>query len=333
MRFARPELLWLLLLAPLLAAVLAWLWHRRMRAMEAWSDRALWPRLAIADLSRRAVLASIVLTLTAAALIAALARPRWGLHEEAVERRGVDLVLAVDTSLSMAAEDVRPNRLWLARQIARELLGELAGGRVGLLEFEGLAEVRSPLTLDLEMVEVLLASLQPATLPQPGTALATALATADQLFPADRDTHRAIVLLSDGEDHAGELERTADRLREHGIVVHAVGVGTRSGGPLPLPGRPSREYKQHPNGEVVVSRLEEGTLRKLAELTGGRHVTASGPRFDLTPIVDAIREAATGGIEEGTLLTQPERFQLPLGLGALALVLYLAAPGPRRGSR
>ncbi len=333
MRFAEPHLLWWLLTTPLVGLVVALAWRRRLSAAARWAARGLWDRLLPTFDARRLLAGNLLLVLAVAAVVVALARPRWGVGEQQVERQGVDVVFVLDTSLSMATRDVSPSRLFVGQTLIRRLVQELPGNRVALVQAEGEGVVMVPLTADVAIVDLLLDAVAPGSLPTPGTELEPALERALELFPEDGDKHRVLVLVSDGEDHGSGVDRIAGRLRDSGTVVHAVGVGTREGKPLELPqleaGAPL-EYKRDENGQVVVSRLHEDNLERLSRDTGGLYLRATSAAAETRPIVDRIQamEKRTYGSE--VINTLEERFQWPVGLAILALGLHLAISPFRR---
>lgn len=336
--FATPALLWLALAAPAAAAAALWLWRRRLRAEAAWAAPGLWDRLAPGHDRRRRAASVALLAVAVAGAALALARPRWGAEEQTVERRGVDLVFVLDSSLSMAARDVAPSRLWVAKALVRRLAQEMPGNRVALVQAEGQGLVLTPLTVDAAVLDLLLDAVEPGSLPVPGTELAPALTTALGLFEeggAQGGGHRAIVLVSDGEDHGGGLERMAERLHEEGVVVDALGVGTPAGAPVPLPGTgPDDDARVMRDGDrrPVVSRLDEAALEGFARATGGVYVRATSAAADVAPIVRRIGRMDQREFETETLNTREERFQWPLALAAAALLLHLAL-GPFRRQR
>lgn len=319
MSFAVPPLVWLALAAPLAAVAARWALARRERAEAAWIGRALSPRLR-GGAPRPAWLVALWLALALLGLALALARPRWGASTETVERRGLDLVFVLDTSLSMNAADVSPSRFWLAQSLVRRLVAAMPGNRVALVAAEGEGEVMSPLTVDGAVIDLVLDSLEPGTLALPGTRLANALERAVRLFPEGGETHRAIVVLSDGEDHGGDLERAVAAVREAGATLFTVGVGTEAGAPVPAPGG---GFKRDRRGEVVISRLQRDTLRRMAEAGGGEAFEAANAAFDPAPV--ARRIAALGGraIEASSVTALEERFQWPLALAVAALAAAL----------
>lgn len=322
MIFAEPRFLWLLLLAPAAAALAAWLWRRRLDADAAWASRGLWDRLLPAYAPRRVALSVACLALAILGVALALARPRWGNREQEVKRRGVDVVFLVDSSLSMAVQDVSPSRLFVAKALVRRLVRAMPGNRIGLVQTEGTGVPLAPLTLDGAVIDLLLDTLEPGSLPTPGTELAPGLDVALRLFGEEGEKHRVLVVLSDGEDHGGGMQAQLARLKDAGVVVHAFGIGTPDGGRVPIPG--TRQFKRDAEGSLVVSRLNEDILESLTRETGGSYVRATSAAADPAPVLRQIDGMEKRTLESQTLNTLEERFQWPLGLAALALFVYLA---------
>ncbi|MEL7060680.1 MAG: VWA domain-containing protein [Acidobacteriota bacterium] len=336
MHFAAPNFFWLALAAPLVALIAAWCWSRRERALRRWVRRALWRRLAPGQERGRLVWSVSLLTGVVAAAAVALAQPRWGFSEQEIERRGVDVVFVLDTSLSMATRDVEPNRLWVAQTVVRRLVEDLGGHRVALVQAEGDGVVMVPLTADVAVVDLMLDSVFPGSLPTPGTRLRAALERGLELFPEGEDKHRVMVVLSDGEDHGESL--VAEALAERGVIVHAIGVGTLDGDPIELPtaGAAGRlrdgrsgdgRFKLDESGQVVVSRLVEAKLEELARETGGLYLRAGDAGVDLEPIADRIDGMEGRSYGSETIDVLEERFQWPLAL-AIALLALQLATGP-----
>ncbi len=337
MDFAAPEMLWFLIVAPMTTAIVWWIWRRRMAAIAAWSARGLWDRLMPTYRPTRQHLAAVLLGVVLASLVLALSRPRWGAVEQTVERSGVDVVFVLDTSLSMATRDVVPSRLWVAQSLIRELVRRLPGERVALVQSEGDGVVMAPLTVDSAVVDMLLDAVAPGSLPTPGTALAPGLERAVELFPEGSEGHRVVIVLSDGEDHGSDLTNAIDSMKESSVLVHAIGVGTPEGQPLELPqlqagGQPV-EYKTDENGNVVVSRLEERNLERIARETGGLYIRATSAGTDVGAVIARIDRMARRTLGEETVMALEERFQLPMLLTLLTLGAYLALPIFARDTR
>jgi Ca-activated chloride channel family protein len=317
--FARPGLLWLAAFSPLVAAVFFWVWRRRIAALRAWSSSALWDRLLPQLRPSRAALAALAVGLTVAASALALARPRWGAVVATVERHGIDIVFVLDTSLSMAATDVAPSRLTLASSLVRRLAGELAGHRLGLVQTEGDSVALAPLTTDAAVLDLLLDGIEPASLPVAGSQLAQGLRRAVSLFPPGDKKHRAIVLLSDGEDHGGLDAALTEMLREEQVTVFAIGLGTAKGSPIALPAGAPGEFKRDRDGRVVITRLQSEVLADLARDSGGRYVEVAHARTDIAPVLTGLAAISTRRIGSNVTTTAEERFQWPLAIACFAL--------------
>lgn len=325
--WGRVELLWLAAAAPFAAWAVVWVVKRRLRAVASWAQPALWdrllPALAGGKGARRAIASSLCFALLIVALALALARPRWGERREVVERRGIDIVFVLDSSLSMAARDVAPSRLTLAASLVRRMARELPGNRLGIVQTEGDSVVLAPLTTDAGVIDLVLDTVEPGSLPLAGSRLADGLRKALTLYPPGDDKHRALVLLSDGEDHGGAIDETVAALKEQHVILHAIGLGTRSGGPLPLPGGAENEFKQDRAGRVVVSKLEPEALSRLASGTGGSYLEVDRSNVDPQPILAALRSMEGRTLDEENVTSREERFQWPLFGAALALLAYL----------
>jgi len=237
----------------------------------------------------------------------------------------------------MGALDVRPSRLAAAEILVRRLVQGMPGNRVGLVAVAGDGIVMAPLTLDAAVIDLLLDAVEPGSLPSQGTRLAQALERVPELFPPGTERHRAAVLISDGEDHGGGLPDAVARLSAAGVVVHALGVGTPEGAPVPVPDRPDRpdQVRRRRDGSVVISRLREEVLDELARATGGVYLRATDPARNLRPILAALDEMDTRAHETAEVDSRAERFQWPLAVAAAALLLHLAVPpfGPGAASR
>ncbi|HKV11389.1 MAG TPA: VWA domain-containing protein, partial [Thermoanaerobaculia bacterium] len=334
MNFADPRLLWLLLLAPAAAALAAWLWKRRLAADAAWASPGLWDRLFPTYARGRIAFSIATLALCLLGVALALARPRWGGGEQTVERKGVDVVFLIDSSLSMGAQDVQPSRLFVAKALIRRMAQAMPGNRVGLVQMEGTGVVLSPLTLDGAVLDLLLDTVDPGSLPTPGTELAPGLDAAIRLFGEGSEKHRVLVMVSDGEDHGGGIESEIKALKEAGVVVYSLGVGTPKGAPVPIPGTPGA-FKRDRDGSVVMSELHEDVLEEIARTSGGSYLRVTSAAVDPSPILRQIDGMEKRTIESQTLSTLEERFQWPLAVAVAALLLHLAvAPFvPARASR
>jgi Ca-activated chloride channel family protein len=273
------------------------------------------------------------LILAAVAFLAlAMARPQFGTRVETVGRRGQDIMVAVDLSTSMLAEDVTPDRLDRARLTILRLIRSLDGDRIGLVAFAGDAFVQSPLTVDYAAAAMFLDAMDPEMMPIQGTDLGEALRVSlDGLDQGARED-RIAILVTDGEDHEGGLEEQIQRAVADGVTVYTVGIGSTEGVPIPLGGTEggSRTFKRDDAGSVVTTRLDEETLRRIAEATGGTYVrvAAGGTAFE-----DLMDEIAAGDGEETEAreITQfEEQYQIFLALAVALLMAEALMPERRR---
>lgn len=323
-RFAEPVWLWVGTAGLVGLSLLIW-WSERRRA------EALSRLIAARHLSAltqtvspvRRWIKHALLALAVACLFAALARPQWGYRFEVDKREGVDLLFAVDTSKSMLAPDVRPNRLSRAKLAVEDLVAKLPGARVGLIAFAGDAFVQTPLTLDRVAFQRSLAALDTDVIQVPGTNLRSAVRVAQQAFGSESEQHKLLVLLTDGEDLMGSVAEATRTAAASGITVHALGIGTSAGSTIPAAGKHGSEaLLRDASGELVHSRLDEPALRQLASATGGSY----RPLGEAGQGVEALYEATLSQLPKQLHSTRMrkvfyERFQWPLSLGVALLLL------------
>jgi Ca-activated chloride channel family protein len=330
MLWRAPQLLWLLALIPAVVLFFIWALRRRHEALRRFAEARLLPALA-PDLDERrqrwrALLSIAALTL----LMLALAGPKWGFHWEEVRREGVDIVIALDTSRSMLAEDVKPNRLARSKLAIEDLVKRLQGDRIGLVAFAGSAFVQCPLTLDYEAFAESLHAISVGIIPKGGTALTEAIKAGLEAFEGRQGKHEALILITDGEDHEGHVDDAAKEAADRGVKIYTVGIGTTEGDLIPVTVDGQQDFLKDRRGQVVKSRLDEETLQKIATTTGGAYVHATSGDFGL----DTVYNDFIGKMEKRELKSTmerryEERFQIPL---LLALVLIALEPliGDRR---
>lgn len=334
MRFGAPEYLWWLAGVPVLVALYVLSFHRRRRALETLGDLPLLRRLSqSASLERRVIKATLTV-FASVFLVLALARPQWGARLETVTRRGVDVIVAVDTSLSMLAEDVKPNRMAQARAAVGSFIDLLRGDRVGVVAFAGTSYVACPLTLDYTAARMFVDVLDTDLIPIQGTAIAGAIRTSIDAFRPGERRYKVLVLITDGEDHEGNVAAEARAAASEGITIYAVGVGSPSGEPIPL--RNERGditgYKEDKNHRKVTSRLGESDLEAIALATGGKYFRSSPEGLELRRVYEEISRMDQRTLSGRTLSMYEERYQFPLGVAILLLGIE-AAIGERRRVR
>lgn len=322
MRFAQPEILWLLWILPVVWVILLAARNvARARTKRFASDPMLDALSGSTSAPRRIWRAALRLgALTA--LILAAARPQWGASEVEVEQQGIDLVVALDISRSMLAEDVKPSRLTRAKAEIGDLVESLAGDRVGLVFFAGASFPQCPLTVDYAATRLFLSQADPSMIGSQGTDLASALDTALELLGDEESRYEVILLVTDGEDFSGRLEETQEELRSRGILLYAIGLGTPEGAPVPeLDDAGDRQgFLRDREGNVVISRLNEAPLLDLTRATGGVYVRAGTGGLDLSRLRAELTSLEGRTFAARRVTSYQERFVWPLGLGLLLLL-------------
>ncbi|MBZ0266697.1 VWA domain-containing protein [bacterium] len=334
MRFSRPELLWALAAAAVLLPLFtAWALRSGDRARARLLATDLVPKLVRGwDAGRRRT--KIVLQTAGILLILfALAGPRVGSREITVKRRGIDLMVCIDTSQSMMAQDVRPSRMVKARRQVSAFLDRLDGDRVGLVAFAGSAFLQCPLTVDYGAARLFLDVMDVHSVSTPGTNLGAAIRTALGAFGEGEDKYRAIILVTDGEDLGGEGLRAAEEAARRGIRIYTIGVGSESGEPIPVPREEGGGYKKDRQGEIVMTAMDPESLERIALETGGEFHRATTGELELDRIYDSLASLEERELATRSFTAYEERFQVPLGLGLLLLLIDFALPSRVRSKR
>ena len=311
MRLAHLWVLHFLWLVPLTAVALIVAARKRHQAMKAFADKALLDRLTGAKYKRVGFFKGILLLTVVALILFALAGPQWGSHYQEVSQKGVDIMLLVDVSPSMLVADIEPNRLERARREILDFLRVVQGDRVGLVAFSGVAFVQCPLTLDYGALELFLGALQPGLVPVPGTDMGGAIDTGLSSFDFKSETDKVMVLITDGEDNEGKGLAAAEKAQAKGVKIFVFGMGDPSGGPIPA-GSDTGGFKKDDGGKVILSKLEEGSLRDIAIKTGGTYVRSVAGDLDLDVLyfdgIKSVTEAQT--LKSGKIRVFEERFAI-----------------------
>lgn len=328
--FAAPIWFWAFALFPFFIAGAFAGARRRDQLLAKLVAARLAPRLAgtVSPAKRWLKLALILLALAGA--IVALARPQWGFTWEESKRKGRDIIIIVDTSRSMLAEDVKPSRLLRAKLAAQDLIGTLSGDRVAIIAFAGTAFLQAPLTVDYNAALGSLKELDTEIIPQGGTNLEAALKSAREAFGKGESENRAVVVFSDGEELDANAEKLAGELKGE-MRIFTVGVGTPEGALIPVRLRGGgQEFIKDEAGNVVKSKLDETRLRTIAEATGGFYLHLQNGRVEMQQLVrDGLGSMTEKDIDARLSRRPIERFQWPLG-GGIAALLFAMLLGERR---
>lgn len=330
--FIQGEILLLLLLVPLFAGFFYWRTQRRVARLARVGDTHLVAALTLQLDMRRRRWKSGLWLLALGSLVIALARPVWGFADSVIDVSGLSVMIVLDVSASMDAEDVLPSRLERARLTARELIESRVGDEFGLVIFAGMAVVQLPLTADTNAAMTFLNAADTQSITRQGTALETALGLALRSFDERVTAERAIIVMSDGENHQGEPLLAAEEAAARGIPVFTLGYGSETGAPIPIAGAIGEQenYKSDRNGNLIITRLDEATLRQVAQISGGTYQRAGESGIEVVNLLNALAELQGGSLETRNEPQQVERFGLFVGLALLFLSVELFLPEQRR---
>jgi Ca-activated chloride channel homolog len=320
---------WLLGLFFLPALILLWTRNdgRTRERLQKLIAARLLPALSDSVSVKRRFLKRVFFLAALGCIIVALAHPQWGVRQKDFTRRGRDIILAIDTSKSMMTSDVAPNRLARAKLAAQDVLNAMKGDRFGLVAFAGTAQVQAPLTVDYQTIVESIGQLDNRTVDRGGTDISSAIQSAELALGKSEDTHRALVLFTDGEDLEDDAVAAAKQLK--GIRIFTVGIGTAEGANIPVaPG--SNQFLRDRRGELVKSRLDEKRLQEIARQTGGFYVHLDGTAISRL-VQDGLRRLGESNIDQRSAQIPIERYRWPLALG-LGLFLASLFLGDRRNA-
>ena len=331
-RFAHSQYLILLGLIPLLIAFFWYAFLAKRKALARFGKSDLVQKLTRSVSKKRQYWKTVLIVFAFLFLVLAFARPQFGTKLRTVQREGQDILIALDVSLSMHAEDIKPNRLEKAKHEIASLIDKMQGDRVGLIAFAGKAFIQCPLTLDYGAAKMFLDIMDADLIPVPGTAIGEAIQKAMTAFVEKERKHKVLILITDGEDHVGKPVEMATVASKDGIMIYCVGIGSSKGVPIPvLNERGVRTgFKKNENGEVVMTKLDELTLEKIALETGGKYYRASPGEVELERIYDDIGEMEKKALASKQYAQYEDRFQILLGFGLVLLVLELLIPERKR---
>ena len=322
MNFGAPEYLFTLFALPALMILVGWGLARRAAAMQRIGDPILIKRLSMAVSRPMRILRLVLWFAGVALIIVALARPQWGSDIEIVEQRGVQIMVALDISRSMLAQDLTPTRLDRAKLEISDLISRLSGDEVGIVLFSGASFIQFPLTSDYATARTYMQNASPWAISRQGTVIGEAIETAMAGFSDQRVAQKVIVIMTDGESHEGDPVAAARQAANEGAVIYTVGFGSPEGGPVPdydergdITG-----HRQDSQGRAVISQLDEVTLQNVAEAGGGRYFHSTEVDA-IASLVQEIQSFQDESFQSELSQRRVERFQLFLLAGLLSLFL------------
>ena len=335
MSFGNPHMLWLLLVIP--PGVVAFFWwseRTRRRLLTQFIQARLLPSLTVGISATRQKIRAGCLLAAIVCLILALARPQWGYDWEEIKQRGVDIVVAIDTSKSMLAEDIRPNRLARAKLAALELMQRAKSDRLGLVAFAGSAFLQCPLTIDDSAFRQSVQSLDVNIIPQGGTALAEAIEVALTAYK-EGDNYKVLVLLTDGEDHDSGALEAAEKAAQQGLRIFTIGIGTAEGELVRVKdAQGGSDYVRDAQGNVVKSQLNERLLQQLAGATeGGFYLPLRGAKVIDTLYDQGLAKLPKSQHQEKFVRRYHERYHWPLAMAIVLLLFEFLFPERKRERR
>ncbi len=317
--FANYQFLYLLLLIPLVLVGYGVLRHLRSRRVKAFGDPALTEALMPSRSRSKGWVRISFWCLAFAFFVIGLARPRSGAKLAEHTTRGAEIIVALDVSNSMLAQDYSPNRLERAKLSISRLTDKLQDDRIGLVIFAGTSFVQLPVTTDYVSAKMFLSSIDTGSIPVQGTAMGDAINLSIKSFSAQSEKSRVIVVISDGENHEDDPVEAAKTAAEMGIKVYTIGVGSAEGQPIPVEGGLMRDR----NGEIVVTRLDEETLRRVAKAGNGAYIHAGGEEFGLNPIIDDIRKMEDEELGSMVFEEYDEQYMYFFGIALFLLVIEM----------
>lgn len=333
MLFQESEWFYLTLLIPLIIGFFVYSFHRRRALLNRFGDSNL-VTLLIKNVSTPLLYGkAFLIVLIFFLMIVTLARPKWGAQPVTLTQKGVDIVFVIDASRSMLAEDITPNRLERAKLEISDFVERLKGDRIGLTIFAGSCYTACPLTVDYNAFTLFLREVHPSLMARQGTRLGDAIRLAQESFLAGERKYKAMILLTDGEDHGSDPLAAAEAAKEEGIRVYTIGIGNPEGEPIPVKD-PTNEnvisYVKDARGKVVMSRLDKITLHKIANETGGKYYHSSSGELGLDAIYEDISQMEKKELRAKHFTRYQDRFQVfALFLVTLLIVEFLLSERKR----
>lgn len=320
--FHNKWLLPFLAVLPIAAIVFLISLSRRNRAFKRLADNALLRNLAPGLAPGRTVFKFILWRLAAGLLLVALIDPKVGSRIEEVETRGVDLMVAIDVSNSMLAEDLKPNRLATAKRAVQQLINDLGGNRIGLVIFAGDAYVQLPITADIQSAKIFLDAINTNSVPYQGTNLGAAIDLCVESFDPKSEAGKAVIVITDGENHEEQGVEAAARAAKEGIEVHAIGVGAKGGAPIPqYNSRGQRTgFKTDAQGNTIVTALNEQSLVEIVSAGNGVFIRAAAGAVNISPIADVLDKMEKGELGTATFTDYEHRFRIFALAGIFLLI-------------
>ena len=325
LRYEHIEYLNLLFTIPFLILGLIMYNKWRRKALSMFGEEKIIKKLIPSYSDKKVKIKNVLIILIFILIIIGIANPQIGTKMEEVKREGVDLMISIDLSNSMMAEDIKPNRLERAKQAISKLIDQLEGDRIGLIVFAGEAYVQLPITTDYSAAKLFLSTVNTGIVPTQGTEIGKAINLSIQSFDMDNGQNKAIIIITDGESHDEKAIESASKANELGIIVHTLGMGLTKGGPIPIYNQYGTQigYRKDKEGNTVVSKLNENLLIQIANEGKGTYVRANNSQAGLSKLFTEINKMEKKEIGTMIITEYKDRFQLFIALAILLLIIDL----------
>ena len=337
MRLANEQALWLLWAIPFMMGLYGWCFYRKHHLLGRFAQVALIRHINLNVSIQRQVGKGILLILAAVLMIAALMEPGWNPHPQPIERKGRDLIVLLDVSQSMLAEDIKPNRLERAKLDIRELLDELSDDRIGIIAFAGTSVIKCPLTHDYGFAKIALDQIDTQSVSRGGTLVGDAVRKAvEEVFDQEEKDFKDIILITDGEDHESYPLEAAEKAAQMGVRLFIIGVGDDSeGARIPVVDEQGQQSFLKYQDEEIWTKLESETLEQMAKITpGGRYLNVKTGTYDLLEVYHELIETSEAKqLEAASSMQYEEKFQIFLGLALTLLIIETLISERKRGHR
>jgi Ca-activated chloride channel family protein len=320
-RFGSIEYLWGLLIIPLLIVFFVWSRISRKKALKKFGQEETLSQLMPYSSKNRPVVKFGILMLALAFFIVGLARPQFGSKLKTEKRKGIELMIALDVSNSMMAADIQPNRLERAKRAISRLIDRLKDDKIGLIVFAGDAYTQLPITSDYSSAKLFLNSVNTQIVPKQGTAIGAAIDLAHHSFTPNGEANKAIIVITDGENHEDDAVGAAQSCVDDGIIVHTIGMGLPSGSPIPVQKNGQTDYLKDKEGNVVITKLNEQMLEEISAAGTGIYVRANNAQVGLNTLFDEINKMEKQEMETRTFSEYNDQFQYFFAAGLLLLLL------------
>jgi Ca-activated chloride channel homolog len=322
-RFANSELLYLLLLVPIVLILYIIYVQVQKKALARYSEPGFFSTLMPLRSMPRNHFKFILFTLALTSLIIAIARPQFGSKLEEVKREGIEMIIALDVSRSMLAEDIKPNRLMRAKQAIITLVNRMQSDKIGMIVFAGDAYTQLPITTDYISAKLFLENISPSIVSRQGTAIGSAIELGMKSFTQDVEADKVIVIISDGENHEGDAIKAAEQAAEKGIKVYTIGMGSREGTPIPVigPGGIRQEFMKDRNGQIVMSKMDPEMLNQIARAGNGEFYRATTSNVGLNRLYSELNRLQKSEIETKTFSEYEDQFEYFIAFAFILLLI------------